>query len=78
MGVLFKSSTGKPLSRNALSQLLIKYSKRYIDKSISTTMLRKIVLSHKFADVNKEKEEMAKITGHSISTMDKVYIKEKE
>lgn len=77
MGVLFKSSTGKPLTRNALSQLLIKYSKKYMDgKSISTTILRKIVLSDKFADVKKEQEEMAKITGHSVQTMNKVYVKQ--
>ena len=77
MGVLFKSSTGKPLSRNALSQLLIKYSKKYMDgKSISTTMMRKIVLSDKFADLKKEQKDMAKITGHSVATMNKVYVKE--
>jgi len=79
MGVLFKSSTGKPLTRNALSQLLIKYSKKYMDgKSISTTILRKIVLSDKFADVKKEQEEMAKITGHSVQTMNKVYVKQRQ
>jgi hypothetical protein len=75
--VLFTSSTGKPLSRNALSQLFLKTSKKYLDKSISTTMLRKIVLSDKFADVKKEQEEMAEITGHSVSTMNKVYVKQK-
>ena len=75
--VLFTSSTGKPLSRNALSQLFLKTSKKYLDKSISTTMLRKIVLSDKFADVKKEQEEMAEITGHSVATMNKVYVKQK-
>lgn len=75
--VLFTSSTGKSLSRNALSQLFLKTSKKYMDKSISTTMLRKIVLSDKFADVKKEQEEMAEITGHSVSTMNKVYVKQK-
>jgi len=77
MGVMFKSSTGKPLSRNQISQLLIKYSKRYTDgKSISTTMLRKIVLSHKFGDLVKQQQAMSEITGHSVETMNKVYIKE--
>jgi len=77
LGVLFKSSTGKALTRNQISQLLIKFSKRYLDgKSISTTMLRKIVLSHKFGDLKKEQEEMSKITGHSVETMNNVYIKE--
>ena len=77
MGVLFKSSTGKALSRNQLSQLLLKYSKRYINKSISTTMLRKIVLSDKFSELKKEQKDMAKITGHSVETMNDVYIKDK-
>ena len=76
MGVMFKTSTGKQLSRNQLSQLLIKYSKKYIGKSISTTMLRKIVLSDKFGKLKKEQEEMSKVTGHSVSTMNQVYIKE--
>tara|TARA_R110000824_G_scaffold37931_1_gene116329 strand:- start:29 stop:478 length:450 start_codon:yes stop_codon:yes gene_type:complete len=77
LGVLFKSSTGKPLSRNQISQNLIKYSKRYTDgKSISTTILRKIVLSHRFGDLVKQQKAMSKITGHSVETMNKVYIKE--
>jgi hypothetical protein len=74
--VLFTSTTGTPLSRNALSQLFIKTSKKYLDKSISSTMLRKIVLSSKFSDVKKEQEEFSKITGHSVETMNKVYIKD--
>ncbi len=76
LGVMFKSSTGKTLSRNQISQLLIKYSKKYIGKSVSTTMLRKIVLSHKFGDMVKEQQAMSDITGHSVETMNKVYIKE--
>jgi hypothetical protein len=76
MGVMFKSSTGKELSRNQLSQILIKYSKKYIGKSIGTTMLRKIVLSDKFGELKKEQEKMAQITGHSVATMNSVYIKE--
>ena len=76
MGVLFKSSTDKPYSRNHISQLLLKASKKYLNKSISTTMLRKIVLSDKFSDTKKEMENMAKITGHSTDTMSKIYIKD--
>ena len=76
MGVLFKSTTDKPLTRNALSQLLIRTSKKYLNKSISTTMLRKIVLSDKFVEVKKEQQEMAEVTGHSVETMNKIYVKE--
>ena len=49
-----------------------------MSKNISTTMLRKIVLSDKFADVKKEQEDMAEVTGHSVATMNKVYVKQKE
>lgn len=76
MGEMFKSSAGSPISRNQLSQLLIKTSQKYIGKNISTTIIRKIVLSHLFAQKNKEKEEMAKVCCHSTSTMDKTYIKQ--
>ena len=33
-------------------------------------------MSDKFGEVNKEKQGLAHITSHSISTMDKVYIKQ--
>ena len=78
MGILFKSSTGKPLSRNALSQLLIKTSKKYMNKSISTTMLRKIYLSSKYGDMKKELEKDNKIMGHSKATALNVYVKEEQ
>lgn len=74
---VFTNFKGEPITRNGISQLLIKNSKHYLDKSISTTMMRKIVLSDKFAEVNEEKKKMAEITGHDVSTMDQVYIKEK-
>ena len=74
--IIFTNFKGEEISRNGISQLLIKTSKHYLDKSISSTMMRKIVLSNKFADVNEEKQKMAHITGHDVSTMDSVYIKE--
>lgn len=74
-GVLFKSGTGKPLSRNALSQLLLKTSKKYMGKSISTTMLRKIYLSSKYADMKEELEKDNKIMGHSKEVAMDTYIK---
>jgi len=75
--VLFTSSTGKELSRNALSQLLTKTSKKHLGKSISTTMMRKIVVSDKFGDVKKEQAELANIMGHDVGTQNLVYVKEK-
>ena len=81
--VLFVSSTGNALSRNMISQLLMRTSKKYLGKSVSTTMMRKIVASHHFGPdselgkLKKKQEELADKMGHSTEVMDKVYIKEK-
>ena len=77
MGVMFKTSTGKSITRTELSKLLIKFSKKYMDKSISTTLLRKIYLSSKYGDMKKEMEADSKVLGHDVaSTGMKVYVKE--
>lgn len=65
-----------PLSRNALSQLLIKTSKKYLNKSISTTMIRKIVASELLGDVTKAEKELENKMGTDIETIKKVYVKE--
>ena len=75
---LVTTRKGEKVSRNYFTQFLQKISKKYLGKSISTTLLRKIILSDKFAELNKEKEKMSHITGHSVNTMDKVYIKQSE
>jgi hypothetical protein len=75
-GILFKTSTGKPLTRTELSKVLIKYSKKYMDKSISTTLLRKIYLSSKYGDMKKELEKDNKIMGHSKAVALDTYVKE--
>ena len=64
-----------PLSRNAMSQLLSKTSKRLLNKSISSTMIRKIYLSNKYGDMKEEMEKDAKIMGHSKETAAAVYTK---
>ena len=60
-----------------ISQLLIKWSKRYLDKSISSTMIRKIVASYHFGDLKKQQKELAEKMGHDVSTQNAVYVKEK-
>ena len=67
-----------PLSRNGLSQLLIKTSKKYLNKSISTTMLRKIVATDLLGDVKKAEKELSKKMGTDISTIKNVYVKEEQ
>lgn len=74
--VVFVSSRGTPISRNGISQLLIKTSQKYLNKSISTTMMRKIVVSDKFGDLSKEQKELADVMGHDVSTQNLVYNKE--
>ena len=83
--VLFTSSTGNPLSRNMISQLLMKTSKKYLNgSSVSTTLMRKIVASKhfgegsEFAELKEKQKALAEKMGHDVATMDKVYIKEKE
>lgn len=64
-----------PMSRNAMSQALIKTSKKYLDKSISTTMIRKIVASDLLKDVKKKEQELSKKMGTDIDTIKSVYVK---
>ena len=75
MGILFKTSTGKPLTRIELSKTLIKYSQKYMNKSISTTLLRKIYLSSKYSKVKDEMEADAKMMGNSVAVQQSVYVK---
>jgi integrase len=75
--VLFVSSTGNAISRNALSQLLVKTTKKYLGKSISTTMMRKIVVSSVIPkEVIDKQKELADVMGHDVATQNLVYNKE--
>ena len=67
-----------PITNNYLSQLLIKYSQKYIGKSISTTLIRKIITSDKFLDTKLEQEKHAKMLGHTVQTENMVYIKKQQ
>jgi hypothetical protein len=66
-----------PISRNTLTQLLIKLSTKYIGKRVGSTMIRKIYLSSKYGDTVKSMKEDASNMGHSTTLAQKVYIKEK-
>ncbi len=58
---LFKTSTGKPINRNELSKILLKYSELYLNKKISTTLLRKIFLSSKYGGEGGLKEQLEEL-----------------
>ena len=75
MGVLFKTSTGKALTRIELSKVLLKYSQKYMNKSISTTLLRKIYLSSKYGNMKEELEKDNKVMGHSKQVALDTYVK---
>ena len=80
-GTLFKTSTGKPITRIELSKIFLKYSEKYLNKKISTNLLRKIYLSSKYAvedglqDQLKNLEADNQVMGHSKDVALNVYIK---
>lgn len=71
---LLVSRTGGKLTKNALSKQITDIFKK-TGKNISVVMLRKIFLSEKFADVNKEKKEIAEAMNHSVSVANTFYVK---
>ena len=73
---VFIQKKNEPLSKNNLTKMLTRASEKYMDgKKISTTMIRKIYLSDKYADKNEEQKKDSDKMGHSIETQNKVYIK---
>ena len=75
MGVLFKTSTGKPITRIELSKILLKYSKKYIGKQISVTLLRKAYMSSKYSEMKDELLKDNHILGHSKEVALDTYVK---
>lgn len=75
---LFLTQTGQAMSRNTISALLLRYSVKLIGKRVSSTMIRKAVLSSKFLEKNEEQQKMAHIAGHDVATQNAVYIKSQQ
>jgi len=67
-----------PITKNNLSQLLIKTSQKYIQKNIGANIIRKIVASHKFLEKKLEQEDHAKSVGHSVKTENLYYVKQSQ
>ena len=77
-GIMFTGRDGKAWSRNMISQILIKYSKKYMNKNVGSVMLAKAYLSSKYSDnmgVFKEMKKDASVRGHSVMTQQNVYTK---
>ena len=66
------------LTKNAMSQLLIRTSQKYIQKNISTTMIRKIISSNKFLQSKIDQEEHSKSIGHSVAMDNLIYVKQQQ
>ena len=75
---LLTKNDGDPLSTNGLSQLLIKATKKRLNKSISTCMLRKIYLSEKYSGIKDEMEKDSHNMCHSVGTALNIYVKKEE
>jgi len=75
---LLTKNDGDPLSKNGLSQLLIKATKKRLNKSISTCMLRKIYLSEKYSGIKDEMEKDSHNMCHSMGTAMNIYVKKVE
>ena len=75
--LLININTNEPMSSHQLTLTLTKLFKKYLDKNISTTMLRHILLTEKFGEVKKEMEQIADKMGHDINTAQQIYIKNK-
>ncbi len=68
-----------PITKNNLSQVLTKTSRSKLNKSVSTTLIRKIVASHRFQGIKSsviEQQKLAENMGHSVATQNAVYNKE--
>jgi len=77
-GIMFKKMDGEAYSRNMISHILIKYSNKYMGKSLGSTMLTKAYLSSKYGDkkeIYKEMEKDASVRGHSVAVQQAIYTK---
>jgi len=75
--LLINLNTNAPMSSHQLTITLTKLFKKYLNKNISTTMLRHIILSEKFADVKHEMQDMSDKLGHSVAVQQQIYVKNK-
>ena len=83
-----KLKTGNKLfnmTNNSMTQLLVRTSRKYIGKDISTTMIRHIYLSNKYSESKKQNKELveeqkkdAQLMAHSELVQQSVYVKDKD
>tara|TARA_R110000787_G_scaffold256444_2_gene361721 strand:+ start:1331 stop:2266 length:936 start_codon:yes stop_codon:yes gene_type:complete len=71
----FPETDGINDKKKQLSNLLIYNSQKYIGKKIGSTLMAKIMLSSKYIEQKSKQDIDAKTRGHSVSTMNEVYVK---
>lgn len=74
---VFMQMNGDPFNTNNLSKALARITKKYMGKSISTRMIRKIFVSDEFNETKQKQEKKAKQMGHSVQTQNLIYNKKK-
>lgn len=75
---LFVNQKGEPLSSSSFTHRL---NKIFLDKfgvPISSTIIRKIYVTGKYAPILKEMEHDAAVMGHNIQTQQKIYVQKKD
>jgi len=77
--ILVNISNNTPMKANGISKYLNKIFEKYLNKKISTSLLRSIYISHKYNGDKqltvKDKKELANDMGHTKSTAETVYNK---
>lgn len=75
---VFMQMNGDPFNTNNLSKALARITKKYMGKSISTRMIRKIFASDEFAELKEKQQKKATEMGHSVNTQNLIYVKKKK
>jgi len=76
-GYLFKNNKGEPFSPNLLSQTIIRFFEKRLNKRVSINIIRKAYLTDKYEgnETIKDMKKDSYIMGHSLNTQNKIYTK---
>ena len=75
--ILFTYKNGGPVDKTEMSRLLGDVSEDFVGVRLGTTIIRKIIASHKNLHYKKEQEQLAKNMMHGVQTQNLIYVKEK-
>lgn len=69
-GHLLITPKGEAMTPNGITKLLTRVGQQRLKRSLGSSLLRHSYLSHKYADVNEEKQADADLMGHSQAMQD--------